>query len=45
VRILSFKGRVCKLRGEAFVNGAKVAEAEFMSMLMDVEPEAQGSAQ
>jgi len=43
VRILSFKGRVCKLRGEAFVNGTKVAEAEFMSMLMDVEAEkAQG---
>lgn len=43
VRILSFKGRVCKLRGEAFVNGTKVAEAEFMSMLMDVEADkAQG---
>ncbi len=40
VKVLSFKGRVCKLRGEAFVNGTKVAEAEFMSMLMDVEAEA-----
>ena len=45
VRILSFKGRVCQRLGEAFVNGAKVAEAEFMSMLMDVSPEAQGGAQ
>ena len=30
------KGRICKMRGEAFVDGQKVAEAEFMSMLMDL---------
>lgn len=36
VKILSFKGRICKLRGEAFVDGQKVAEAEFMSMLQDL---------
>jgi beta-hydroxyacyl-ACP dehydratase FabZ len=36
VRVLQFKGRVCKMRGEAFVGGQKVAEAEFMSMLMDL---------
>ncbi|HNX93559.1 MAG TPA: 3-hydroxyacyl-ACP dehydratase FabZ [Holophaga sp.] len=41
VKILSNKGKICKLRGEAFVAGQKVAEAEFMSMLMDlVEGEA-----
>lgn len=33
VKVLSHKGRVCKMRGEAFVDGVKVAEAEFMSML------------
>ena len=36
VKVLQFKGRICKMRGEAFVGGQKVAEAEFMSMLMDV---------
>ena len=36
VKVLQFKGRICKMRGEAFVNGQKVAEAEFMSMLMDL---------
>lgn len=36
VKVVQFKGRVCKMRGEAFVNGQKVAEAEFMSMLMDL---------
>lgn len=36
VKVLQFKGRVCKMRGEAFVGGQKVAEAEFMSMLMEL---------
>lgn len=36
VKVVSFKGRICKMRGEAFVEGQKVAEAEFMSMLMDL---------
>ncbi len=36
VKVLSFKSRICKLRGEAFVDGQKVAEAEFMSMLQDL---------
>ena len=36
VRVVQFKGRICKMRGEAFVDGQKVAEAEFMSMLMDL---------
>jgi beta-hydroxyacyl-ACP dehydratase FabZ len=36
VKVLHFKGRICKMRGEAFVDGQKVAEAEFMSMLMDL---------
>jgi len=36
VKVVQFKGRICKMRGEAFVGGQKVAEAEFMSMLMDL---------
>jgi beta-hydroxyacyl-ACP dehydratase FabZ len=36
VKVISIKGRICKMRGEAFVGGQKVAEAEFMSMLMDL---------
>jgi len=36
VKVLQFKGRICKMLGEAFVAGQKVAEAEFMSMLMDL---------
>lgn len=36
VKVIQFKGRICKMRGEAFVGGQKVAEAEFMSMLMDL---------
>jgi beta-hydroxyacyl-ACP dehydratase FabZ len=36
VKVLQLKGRICKMRGEAFVDGQKVAEAEFMSMLMDL---------
>jgi len=41
VKVISHRGKICKMRGEAFVDGQKVAEAEFMSMLMDlVEGEA-----
>ena len=41
VKVVSHRGKICKMRGEAFVDGQKVAEAEFMSMLMDlVEGEA-----
>ena len=36
VKVIQFKGRICKMRGEAFVDGQKVAEADFMCMLMDV---------
>ncbi|WP_306589649.1 3-hydroxyacyl-ACP dehydratase FabZ [Geothrix sp. 21YS21S-4] len=36
VKVVQLKGRICKMRGEAFVEGQKVAEAEFMSMLMDL---------
>jgi beta-hydroxyacyl-ACP dehydratase FabZ len=35
VKVLTLKGKIAKLRGEAFVDGQKVAEAEFMSMLVD----------
>lgn len=37
VKVLNLKSRVCKMRGEAFVEGQKVAEAEFTSMLMDLD--------
>jgi beta-hydroxyacyl-ACP dehydratase FabZ len=36
VKVVQIKGRICKMRGEAFVGGQRVAEAEFMSMLMDL---------
>jgi beta-hydroxyacyl-ACP dehydratase FabZ len=36
VKVIQLKGRICKMRGEAFVDGQKVAEAEFRSMLMDL---------
>jgi beta-hydroxyacyl-ACP dehydratase FabZ len=36
VKVLSMKPRICKMRGEAFVDGQKVAEAEFTSMLMNL---------
>ncbi|HJV91225.1 MAG TPA: 3-hydroxyacyl-ACP dehydratase FabZ [Holophagaceae bacterium] len=42
VKVISFKGKICKMRGEAFVNGAKVAEAEFMSMLQELSSEEAG---
>jgi 3-hydroxymyristoyl/3-hydroxydecanoyl-(acyl carrier protein) dehydratase len=37
VEIVTLKGRFCKLRGTALVDGQKVAEAEFMSMMVDDE--------
>lgn len=36
VKVVNMKPRICKMRGEAFVDGQKVAEAEFTSMLMDL---------
>jgi beta-hydroxyacyl-ACP dehydratase FabZ len=36
-QIISYKGRVCKIKGVASVDGKKVAEAELMSMMVDVE--------
>lgn len=36
VKVLSLRTRTCRMRGEAFVDGVKVAEAEFTSMLMDL---------
>jgi len=45
VKVLHHKGRICKMRGEAFVAGVKVAEAEFMSMLQDLGPEAAAKAE
>jgi beta-hydroxyacyl-ACP dehydratase FabZ len=37
IEVLNNKGRICKLRGVAMVDGQKAAEAEFMSMMVDVE--------
>jgi len=37
LEVMSHKGRICKLRGVAMVDGQKVAEAELMSMMVDVE--------
>lgn len=37
VKSLSFKSRTSKMRGEAFVNGVKVAEAEFVSILQNIQ--------
>lgn len=39
LNVINLKGRICKLRGEAFVDGQKVAEGEFMSMLVDLPEE------
>ncbi len=36
VKVVSMKSKICKMRGEAFVDGQKAAEAEFMSMLVDL---------
>ena len=35
LEMLKFRGRTCKMRGEAFVNGAMIAEAEMMAMIID----------
>ena len=37
VSVQYFKRKICKLRGEAFVDGQMVAEAEFSSILMPRE--------
>jgi len=37
IKVLSLKSKIAKLRGETFVDGVKVAEAEFMSMTVDAE--------
>jgi beta-hydroxyacyl-ACP dehydratase FabZ len=36
LEVISVKGRICKLRGVASVDNQKVAEAELMSMTMDI---------
>jgi beta-hydroxyacyl-ACP dehydratase FabZ len=37
LEVISIKGRICKLRAVALVDNQKVAEAELMSMMVDVE--------
>jgi 3-hydroxymyristoyl/3-hydroxydecanoyl-(acyl carrier protein) dehydratase len=41
LRILTAKRNIAKFRGEAFVEGSRVAEAEFMSMVTDAEGKAE----
>jgi len=41
VKILTVKRNIAKMRGEAFVDGNKVAEAEFMSMIVNAEGKVQ----
>lgn len=35
LEMLNFKGRRCQMRGEGFVEGKKVVEAEMMAQIMD----------
>lgn len=35
LQLVKLKGRICKMRGEAFVSGALVAEADLMSTVVD----------
>ena len=35
LELLDFKGKRCRMRGEAFVDGTKVAEAEMMAGIID----------
>jgi UDP-3-O-[3-hydroxymyristoyl] N-acetylglucosamine deacetylase/3-hydroxyacyl-[acyl-carrier-protein] dehydratase len=35
LELVKLRGPICKMRGEAFVAGAKVAEAELMSTVVD----------
>jgi len=37
LEVISIKGRICKLRGVASVDNQKVAEAELMSTMIDIE--------
>nr|WP_320133883.1 3-hydroxyacyl-ACP dehydratase FabZ [uncultured Holophaga sp.] len=39
LKVVNFKGKIGKMRGEAFVDGQKAAEADFMCMLMDAPEE------
>ena len=36
---IKMKDKLCIMRGEAFVDGQPVAEAEFMAMLVDKSPQ------
>jgi beta-hydroxyacyl-ACP dehydratase FabZ len=41
LKILTLKRNIAKMRGEAYVDGNRVAEAEFMSMVVDAEGRSQ----
>jgi 3-hydroxymyristoyl/3-hydroxydecanoyl-(acyl carrier protein) dehydratase len=38
LRMLKSKGRISKMRGEAYVDGKLVAEAEFVATVVDRRP-------
>jgi len=44
VQVLKLRARTARLRGEAFVDGALVAEAEMLSSLADRDPAGTGTA-
>ena len=33
--MMAFRGKTCRMKGEAFVDGRMVAEAEMMAMVVD----------
>jgi UDP-3-O-[3-hydroxymyristoyl] N-acetylglucosamine deacetylase/3-hydroxyacyl-[acyl-carrier-protein] dehydratase len=35
LEMIAFRGKTCRMKGEAFVNGQMVAEAEMMAMVVD----------
>jgi beta-hydroxyacyl-ACP dehydratase FabZ len=44
LEILQLRRQVCRMRGEAYVDGKLVAEAELSSVVVDRDPEGQSSA-
>jgi 3-hydroxymyristoyl/3-hydroxydecanoyl-(acyl carrier protein) dehydratase len=35
LQMLAFRGRTCRMKGEGYVDGQMVAEAEMMAMVVD----------
>lgn len=45
VKIVQWRGSICKFQGQAFVNGELAAEAELMCKMVDLEPPQSPSAE